>query len=441
MHQDIISSQEKNRREWSAKYIQTESSTTKTSYLEWWYRLGAPPTPPPSASIAERENARRGRLASIVLLVELLIVLLFALPSLAFQNIVLIPAALGLGLLLCLALWFNHRGRTTIAGVLALLPPSIGIAMTLITTAGGLSANSIFLYDMMIQSVLIAVSLLPPGSVFIVTAINCIFIILDFNLEQHTADLKAMIAFAGPEVYARPIILHIIVAVVAYIWVQSATQAIKRADRAEVIAILEHDIAEQAHAIAQQKHRLDASIQQIVQTHVRVANGDINARVPLTQDNVLWEVAGALNNLLARFQRLHQAESKTHDLQRQLHWAHQVEYEAARTRKEVERQIANLRQAKSSQLPLRFTPTKTIIDPLLAELQGNYIKSQSQEQLAPATETLSDDFSSPNGNRIKPQSQELSPVRETLPNSFSSPKRVQYRPLKSADITPNVRTR
>ncbi|GAC1360375.1 MAG: hypothetical protein NVS2B12_09140 [Ktedonobacteraceae bacterium] len=41
--------------------------------------------------------------------------------------------------------------------------------------------------------------------------------------------------------------------------------------------------------------QLDASIQQIVQTYMRIANGDFDARVPLNQDNVLWQVAGSLN--------------------------------------------------------------------------------------------------------------------------------------------------
>ncbi len=39
---------------------------------------------------------------------------------------------------------------------------------------------------------------------------------------------------------------------------------------------------------------------------MKVANGDYNARVPLNQGNVLWQVSGSLNNLLSRFQRLRQ---------------------------------------------------------------------------------------------------------------------------------------
>ena len=39
---------------------------------------------------------------------------------------------------------------------------------------------------------------------------------------------------------------------------------------------------------------------------MRVANGDFDARVPVQEGNVLWQVSGPLNNLLARTQRWRQ---------------------------------------------------------------------------------------------------------------------------------------
>ena len=42
--------------------------------------------------------------------------------------------------------------------------------------------------------------------------------------------------------------------------------------------------------------------------HVRVANGDLNARAPTYQDHALWQVGLALNNLLARFKNSARAE-------------------------------------------------------------------------------------------------------------------------------------
>jgi len=65
----------------------------------------------------------------------------------------------------------------------------------------------------------------------------------------------------------------------------------------------------------EQKRQLDAGIQQILQTHVAVANGDLKVRAPLTQDHVLWQVAAALNNLIARLQSLSDTER---ELRRQI---------------------------------------------------------------------------------------------------------------------------
>lgn len=126
----------------------------------------------------------------------------------------------------------------------------------------------------------------------------------DLSTQHRTASFAAITATDAYPIMVRPIAIHIVVTVVLWLWVRSATQVIARADRAEVIATLEHAIAQQEHADAQLKRQLEMSIQQIVETRQRLANGDFNARAPLNNGNVLWQIAGSLNNLLSRFQRL-----------------------------------------------------------------------------------------------------------------------------------------
>ncbi len=365
--------------EWAARHILKEGEQQKkAAFWEWWYRLTAPAPAPLTASLAEREVVRRGRLTSLVLLGAFLIATFVGVPVVAVQNPTLAPIIAGLDLSFLIALWFNRRGQIYVAGVLVLLNLSTGIPLAIALAPGGLSANSMPLYDIMVQAELFAISLLPPFSVFIVAALNCTFIALDFYFQPHTADLNAMVAKAGPEVLARPILLHIIVAIVIYLWVRSAMQAIKRADRAEVIAILEHDMVEQEHAIALQKRQLDFSIRQIIETHTRVANGDVTARVPLTHDNVLWEVAGSLNNLLARLQRLLQIEQKMQMMEKRLVKTNYLEYELHTIKREIDLQVAIVRRAKYSQGLVRFVPTRTIIDPLLSEMnQASFIGATS----------------------------------------------------------------
>jgi len=162
--------------------------------------------------------------------------------------------------------------------------------------------------DLLVLPELFAVSLLPPVAVFIDALVHIIFAVaaLTFLLPQ-TTELKAILhTTAIQDALARPIVIQILVAVITYLWVRSATQAIERADRATSIAMLERDMAEQGVQIAEEKGQLEASIRQIVTVHARAANGDYSVRVPLIEGNALWEIAGALNNLLARLQRSRQ---------------------------------------------------------------------------------------------------------------------------------------
>jgi HAMP domain-containing protein len=145
----------------------------------------------------------------------------------------------------------------------------------------------------------------PPWWIFVAALINCLTFFALTALPQ-TAELSGMLEINFSGIVTPIVISQIIISVVAYVWVSSTVHALARADRAEEIARLEHDLAIQAEAAARQKEQLENSIQKIVETHTRVANGDYSARVPLTGDNVPWQISGSFNNLLARMQRLHQ---------------------------------------------------------------------------------------------------------------------------------------
>jgi hypothetical protein len=110
---------------------------------------------------------------------------------------------------------------------------------------------------------------------------------------------------------ARPIALELIVAFAAWLWARSVEQAIARADRAEEIAAMEHVLAEQ-------KRQLDRGIQDLLDTHVRVANGDFSARAHTSQDNVLWQIAVSLNNLLARLAKFAQVDQRLQQTEREI---------------------------------------------------------------------------------------------------------------------------
>ena len=210
----------------------------------------------------------------------------------------------------------NRRGQVVIAGILIVA----GLDISLMTNWLSYPAASVFLLpllDLLVLPELFAVSLLPPVAVFVDAGIHIAFIVASLTfLFPQDAELHALLHTSSlQDALARPIVVQISVAVITYLWVTSATQAIARADRATTIATLERAMAEHAHAEAEQKRELEKSIQHITKTHAHIANGNFSARVPLNQGTVLWEVAGSLNNLLSRLQRYREDSLKlrTHE--------------------------------------------------------------------------------------------------------------------------------
>jgi len=332
--------------------------------LEWWYKLTAPQEAQLSDSFEKRELVRRGRLASTILFF-FGIILLLVLSIGVIGNHTIAIAAIILLLVVAIAAAVNRQGLSNIAGLMISFALNLALIIVIVTSPGGLSASSLGLFDLLVFVELFVASLLPVNWVFVAAAINIAFIVIDLLTQHRTPNFSVVMATDSYPILLRPIMLHIIVTVVLWLWVRSATQAIARADRAEVIASLEHAVAEQERAVAQQKRMLDISIQQIVETHTRVANGDFSARVPLTQENILWQIAGSLNNLLTRLQRL----------QREVQEQQGIKQEHQRLREVIAYVLDAVRSARTGQQPMHLTQTHTLLDPLLREMNGKSFAS------------------------------------------------------------------
>lgn len=330
-----------------------QAEREKASWLEPWYRLSSPQAPAADAELAERELYRRGRLTSTVLLIFLVLAIVF-LPVAIFSSAkFLLPMMVAVIVIVAISVVCNRFGKITAAGVILVASVEIAFMISLRTQHGGLSVYNLPTLDMLVLPELLAVSLLPAPSVFVIALVNTVFIwvALDTSLIPRAQDLQILLSQSGYSVLIRPIIIQILVAIVTFLWVRSTQRAIARADRAEVIAQLEHAIAQQEHQAAQQKRQLEVSIQQIVQAHTQIANGDYDVRIPLTQDNVLWQIAGSLNNLLARLQRYRQDAQQSQYLLR-----------------EINRLIDEIRRAKAERQVLNVPRTGTPLDMLLFEL-------------------------------------------------------------------------
>ena len=266
--------------------------------LSWWYSICAPPEVPESASFLIREQARRGRVASLIILgIFIAALMLVPIIILAAPTMFLLPQAITstiVGTLCCLiAIPLNRTRHIQLSGILLLISVDVIVAGIVLSERNGLDPLFLSMFDLLVVSELIAASLLNPMSVFGVAVLNTLLITFDINIQQRSMMWTQMVISQQLtySLLARPITLYFVVAAVAYLWVSSALKALQRADRAELIAELEK-------REAMQKQQLEKEIEQILTIHVRVANGDLNARVPVYQNLALWQISSALNNLL-----------------------------------------------------------------------------------------------------------------------------------------------
>ncbi|GCE11512.1 ABC transporter permease [Tengunoibacter tsumagoiensis] len=320
---------------WSEKVLprRQEVEAEHPGWLNWWFRFTMPKTPTAHASLEKREAYRRARLVSWMLL----LLVAFSAPSIVVS--LLHPSTFALVLFgsiaffVGLTLILNRLGLLAVAGCIIVGLYTVGMAISYLALPHGVDISNVIGYDMLLIGLLLAVAFFPPWSVFPIALFNSAFIYLDYSYERHTPQVDQFIAQHGFSIgIERSIGLQIIAAIVLYLWSSSANRALRRADRAEVIARLQHDLAEKDRDAALQKERLDYSIQTIVEVLTHYSNGDSNARIPLTQDNTLWHIGGAINNLLGRVQRLRTLEAEVEKARQLQHYARQLERDNAALR-------------------------------------------------------------------------------------------------------------
>ena len=306
----------------------------------WWLRHASSGWDRPQRSLHEREITRRSRLMAWIILGLLIMVVVLLPAGLADMPTLVAILAAGVGMIIAAIL--NRAGLITAAGSLLVLLV-IGAVVGAVTSApGGLDTVYLPAYDLFAIAVVLGASILPRGAAFVIAGVNVAIIVADFLLQPKTGDLLRLYKLEGTlPLIARPIALQIIIATVAYLWVRGTDEAIRRADRAEEMATLEH-------AFAEQRRQLEVGAQQLLETHVRVANGDYTARAPLSQDHMLWQVAASLNNLITRIQR-----------------AGDAEFKLRRTEEEMMRVVAAIDDANGGRRPLWPAPTGTVVDELL----------------------------------------------------------------------------
>jgi hypothetical protein len=324
----------------------------------WWHRMTMPPELTGSSTFVQREASRRARLLSTITFFLILIDLILIPATLRIPNHYVVFLCLFVFGICVIASFLNRANKVLFASLLLVSMLELTLVAIVASTIP-FDVTNLPLYDLLTIAILFAASLLPSPYIFVTALANMLFVSGELFLQRTAAGLAtpALQHYLQTSQFyaalARPVALQIIAGAVIFLWVRSTSQAIARADRAEMVAKLEHDLAEQ-------KKQLEEGIKQILQTHAEVANGNFDARTPMTRDDSLWPLANALNTLLTRFQRSYKAEKEIQHLQMM-------------TIPSLVNKIQAAEQSHQS-LPI-FSRTSTSLDPLLLCLSGKNVNT------------------------------------------------------------------
>jgi hypothetical protein len=287
----------------------------QSGFFQWWFVLTAPPPTEGSGNFVQREIDRKARSLSSVAAFFLCVLLLF-LPACFFMGVTTILADIIAIIGTLIGLIVNRLGQTRLAGILIVLGAEIALASAILLK-GPFEPADIQLYDLYALIILLVASLLPPRALFLFAAAHSAFIVVEMFIHP---DTPALAQNLQPQAQLLPAIvrsvgLQLLGSTVAFLWVRSAARAIERANRAEMVATLEHTIAEERALSEREKQELEESIQQLIQAQMAATKGQIAGQLPYPPAKVLWPLVGAMNLLWTRLQRAQQLEHEHQHLQ------------------------------------------------------------------------------------------------------------------------------
>lgn len=280
-------------------------NTTRPS-TNWWLRMTSSGWDKPQDTIEQREMVRRSRLTSWILLGVLGTLVIF-IPSVT-RDAASAFSVVGALFITLITIALNRYGFVGLAGTILVVMMCLApLSVVVGSPDGKISLVYLPAYDILAISVIIGASILPRWSGFLIAAVDATLIYVDLAVQAKASDLQQAIATYGlPVLAGRPISILLIVAVVAFLWVKSMDQAVRRADRAEELQALERQIIQVRTRWSEEANDF---VQEIVKAVAAIANGQ-EARVHLPPDHSFTTQANFVNTQLHQFYKMKQAASK-----------------------------------------------------------------------------------------------------------------------------------
>jgi hypothetical protein len=319
-------------------------------YWSWWYQFTTPPAPPANASLERRELQRRARLASIIIFVLFIVCLISLFNGLFGTNPMLVPIVGVMAVLTVISIFLNRKGYITSVGVINVVAYTFGVVVNLLTNPGGLTMEVVPYFSLLAMPEILTAAMLSTWWVVLDIIVNVLFCFAAVTWMPRSSEIASHMTIVYINSVIVPFVLQLIIAAICILASTSLLHTIRERDQAEELAKLEGDLAEQMSHDLVEKQALEMSIAAILDIQSRVANGDYSARVPLTPDNILWPVAGTLNNLIARLQ-----------------YTHHIEQRLSLTEQSASALLTQLQRKRTGQPPV-YTKTNTVIDPIAWEV-------------------------------------------------------------------------
>lgn len=267
--------------------------------LEWFYRLSS--FSGGMTSVLQRERVRRSRLLSTVVLVLMLFIFLVMPATFFIPNKNTLHVCLAVLVICCIVLIFNRAGKIMAGGWIIVISCEIGLIVVIGTTSPFDTLN-LPLYDIMVIGEILAVSLLPPRSVFFVAFLNSLVISWSVFFEVHTKTFAHILESQQYNLLIRPISLQIVISLVTYVFVTSINQAIRQSAYAHALASLEHNLAMHAQKETQLQKNLEIALINLHGNMIDLSEG----RLPQTSieqiEKRLWPLQATLEQIQTRLE-------------------------------------------------------------------------------------------------------------------------------------------
>jgi hypothetical protein len=220
-------------------------------------------------------------------------------------------------------------------------------------------------------------AILPARWIFVALVANLTFSGWMLCYGPHTPALTELLHTSLTTILIRVFQMHVIPSVIVWALALTTRESMDRANYAQKVAQLQHDLALYDQQKAEQAEVLRDQVAVICQTLLKAFRGDLSVRVPNEVGTTLWELAAPINHLLSQLQRQRDAETRLHALEARLEELHRSQYQQDRVARELERTLAAIQTALQEGKPIRLVAGGTSLDGLQRTLNGKTLQSAS----------------------------------------------------------------